>query len=91
MTFADRLPRAARGDIGGGRSMALGATPLIPMYRILPGPNARFDRFGLNYAQLFGSCSILSTGMKGMDGDRQQCCSYKVFLRDLCDPLLPPR
>ena len=34
--------------------MAIGATPLLPLYRVQPDPNARFQRFGLNDSQLHG-------------------------------------
>jgi len=34
--------------------MAIGTTPIIPLYRVQPDPNARFQRFGVNDSQLFG-------------------------------------
>lgn len=34
--------------------MTLGAIPTIPLYRVQPNPDARFQRFGLNDAQLYG-------------------------------------
>lgn len=34
--------------------MAVGAVPLIPLYRVQPTPDARLQRFGVNDSQLFG-------------------------------------
>lgn len=34
--------------------MAVGMTPLIPLYRVQPDPEARFKRFGSNGSQLIG-------------------------------------
>ncbi len=34
--------------------MNLSGTPLIPLYQVQADPNARFQRFGRNDAQLFG-------------------------------------
>ncbi len=34
--------------------MAIGASPIIPLHRVLADPEARFQRFGLNDSQLFG-------------------------------------
>lgn len=34
--------------------MTIGATPLIPLYRVQPIPDARLQRFGVNNTQLFG-------------------------------------
>lgn len=34
--------------------MAIGFPPLIPLYRVVPDPNARFERFGENNVELFG-------------------------------------
>jgi len=34
--------------------MAIGMTPLIPLDRVVPVPDARLQRFGVNNSQLFG-------------------------------------
>lgn len=34
--------------------MAVGMTPLIPLYRVQSDPDARFQRFGMNESQLIG-------------------------------------
>ena len=34
--------------------MAIGTTPIIPLNRFVPSPDARFQRFGVNDTQLFG-------------------------------------
>jgi hypothetical protein len=34
--------------------MAIGFPPLIPLDRVIPDPNSRFDRFGVDSTQLFG-------------------------------------
>jgi hypothetical protein len=34
--------------------MPIGALPTIPLYRVQPNPDARFQRFGLNDSQLYG-------------------------------------
>ena len=34
--------------------MTVGAVPSIPLYRVQPNPEARFQRFGINDSQLFG-------------------------------------
>lgn len=41
--------------------MAIGAVPLIPMYRVQTNPDARFQRFGLNDSQLYGKPMISFT------------------------------
>ena len=41
--------------------MALGTDPLIPLNRVLPDPDARFQRFGLNNSKLFGQ-ALLAPG-----------------------------
>lgn len=38
--------------------MAVGMAALIPLYRVQPDPNARFQRFGVNDTQLFGKPMI---------------------------------
>ena len=68
--------------------MALGSTPLIPMYRALPDPNARSDRFGQNNAQLFGKPMISAGGVdlfasaygtaKAGAGSRQEAASVQA-------------
>jgi hypothetical protein len=35
--------------------MALGMTPIIPLNQVLPNPEARFQRFGLNDSKLVGT------------------------------------
>ena len=40
--------------------MAIGFPPLIPLYRVIPDPNARFDRFGEYNTQLFGKPLVTS-------------------------------
>jgi hypothetical protein len=34
--------------------MAIGFSPIIPLDRVVPDPDARFQRFGVNDTQLFG-------------------------------------
>ena len=34
--------------------MAISMAPLIPLNRVVPSPDARFQRFGVNGTQLFG-------------------------------------
>jgi len=34
--------------------MAIGFPPIIPLDRVVPDPNARFQRFGIGDTQLFG-------------------------------------
>lgn len=34
--------------------MAVGMTPIIPLYRVQPDPDARFQRFGVNDSQFVG-------------------------------------
>lgn len=41
--------------------MAIGMPSLIPLYRVQPDPEARFQRFGANDVQLFGK-AMVSTG-----------------------------
>jgi len=41
--------------------MAIGMTPISPLYRIQPDPNVRFQRFGVNDSQLFGK-PLVETG-----------------------------
>lgn len=41
--------------------MAIGAIPLIPLHRVLPSPDARLQRFGLNDSQLFGKPLVTLT------------------------------
>ena len=43
--------------------MAIGTTPIIPLYRVQPDPNARFQRFGVNDSQLFGK-PLVETDVK---------------------------
>jgi hypothetical protein len=50
-------------DICAGGPMALGMTPLIPLNRVVPDPNARFERFGQNNDQLFGKPMITTGGL----------------------------
>lgn len=34
--------------------MPIGPAPLIPLHRVIPDPEARFQRFGVNDSQLIG-------------------------------------
>lgn len=38
--------------------MAIGMSSLIPLYRVQPDPEARFQRFGVNDSQLFGKALV---------------------------------
>ena len=41
--------------------MAIGFAPIIPLDRVVPDPNVRFQRFGVNDTQLFGK-PLLTAG-----------------------------
>lgn len=41
--------------------MGIGFSPLIPLYRVQPNPDERFQRFGVNGSQLYGK-PILQLG-----------------------------
>lgn len=45
--------------------MALGMAPLIPLNRVVPTPDARFQRFGVNDSELFGT-PILDLNTPGL-------------------------
>ena len=40
--------------------MAIGFPPLIPLDRVIPDPNARFERFGEDNTELFGKPLLTS-------------------------------
>ena len=41
--------------------MPLGTDPIIPLNRLVPNPDVRFQRFGLNDSRLFGQ-PLLASG-----------------------------
>jgi hypothetical protein len=41
--------------------MAIGFAPIIPLDRVVPDPNARFQRFGVDETELFGK-PLLTAG-----------------------------
>jgi len=42
--------------------MAIGMTPLIPLDRLVPVPDARLQRFGVNNSELFGKPMVTFGG-----------------------------
>jgi|GEM_PF-519351 len=51
--------------------MAIGTAPLIPLHPVLANPEARFQRFGLNDAQLFGKPLVnLKTASRSAQAER---------------------
>ncbi len=60
--------------------MALGMTPLIPLNRVVPDPNARFERFGQNDAQLFGKPMISAGGLSLLT--QAASAAYTAFKAD---------
>jgi hypothetical protein len=57
--------------------MAIGTTPIIPLYRVQPDPNARFERFGLNDSQLFGK-PLLETAFQSQPTQSQLAAARRA-------------
>jgi hypothetical protein len=55
--------------------MAIGMTPLVPLYRVMPDPNARYDRFGIDNNQLFGKPLVAFGGLSIMPAAATQVSS----------------
>ncbi|GLH73032.1 hypothetical protein GETHLI_15340 [Geothrix limicola] len=75
--------------------MAIGATPLIPLYRVQPIPDARLQRFGVNNAQLFGKPMVEFTAAEAQPSQPAPARPAASRLQDLQDrnqnPALEPR